>query len=59
MADVPAYYEHIKAKQDKFEFVKDAIKAYQDIIGGKVDDTDTKKKQKKGLAKGVKQRVCY
>ena len=31
MADVPAYLEHVKCKQEKCDFVKDAIAACGDI----------------------------
>ena len=54
MADDPAYYNHIKGKQEKYEFVKDAMTAYGNINKGKKKE----KKSKKDVAKGVKGRVC-
>ena len=65
MADVPAYYEHIKKKQAKYDFVNDAIKAYREIIKEK-DNMNVKDKMnakgneklKKKIAKGVQEKVC-
>ena len=35
MDDVPAYYDHIKTKAGKYDFVAEAMKAYRDINAGK------------------------
>ena len=53
MADIPSYYDHIKAKEDKYPFIKDAVKAYRDIIG-----KGTRGKKAKDPATGHKGKVC-
>ena len=67
MQDVPDYLAHVKSKANKYDFVKDAIKAFEDEKNKKKDDETkddetrrkkkTKKKKKRKKRKKQKKRA--